>query len=67
MVWCLFRDREEVEQRVGELVQHGELPFDERERLLLRVSTRCNPITSPVRVFHRQATAGSQVDLGGAT
>ena len=31
MVWCLFRDREEVEHRVGELVQHGELPFDERE------------------------------------
>ena len=67
MVWCLFRDREEVEYRVSKLVQHGELPFDERERVLLRVSTRCDAITSPVRVFHRQATAGSQVDLGGAT
>jgi len=39
------------------LCNMGELPFDERERVLLRVSTRCDAITSPVRVFHRQATA----------
>jgi hypothetical protein len=41
MVRRLFCDREEVEHCVGELVQHGDLPFDERERVLLAsVDTR---------------------------